>query len=116
MLNFSLSSNSTTKSFTDFFRFDVDVVDGEEVCLHLFVTGGKNCLKCFRVCLHAVPFKSVDSNFSHVLTRCALTFSIFSSLCRLYYHLRSYKELFHLKMQRCYLGKCPSQDFEIWCP
>ena len=44
---------------------DVDVVDGE-VCLHLFVTRGKeNCLKFLRVCLHAVPFEPVDSNFSH---------------------------------------------------
>ena len=41
MLNFSLSSNSTTKSSTDFFRFDVNVVDGEEVCLHLCDQGQK---------------------------------------------------------------------------
>ena len=62
MSNFSLSSNSTPRRF---FKFDVDVVNGE-VCLHLFVTRGKkNCLKFFRVCLHAVSFEPVNGNFSH---------------------------------------------------
>ena len=47
------------------FQFDVDVVDSDQVSLHLFCDQGQEKLKYFRICLHAVPFEPVNSNFSH---------------------------------------------------
>ena len=74
MSKFSLSSNSTRKRLYSFFRFGVDVLNGE-LCLHLFVTTGKEFFIGFLACS---SFQILPIAISVILT-----FSIFSSLLQI---------------------------------